>query len=177
MNRLVARTLLRRSTFRSGTRYFHSSTPARFAEEATTGEIKAKLNFALPYRAICQNETIHSVVIPGLVGEYEVSGNHQAVVSELKPGVVKIYKTEGGEPERYFVSGGFALTHEDATTDISAADGFPLEELDPSTASKGYLEAKQKYEAAAPDTKEKTFAQIEMEAYEAICVALGVTPS
>ena len=144
------------------------------AEEAASGEVTAKLNFSLPHEAIYHNEPVHSVIIPGLVGEYGVSGHHQPVVSELKAGVVQVFKTEQGEPEKYFISGGFALTHDDATTDISAAEGFKLDELDASAAAKLFTEAKSKVEAAPADSEERAHAQVQMDTYEAICVALGV---
>lgn len=172
MNRLVSRVFLRR-----GVRALHSTRPLRLAEEASGGEVTAKLNFALPHEAIYHNEPVHSVVIPGLVGEYGVSGQHQPVLSELKAGVVQVYKTEQGEPEKYFISGGFALTHEDATTDISAAEGFKLDELDGATAAKLFAEAKAKVDAAPADSEERAHAQVQMDTYEAICVALGVAAS
>jgi F0F1-type ATP synthase epsilon subunit len=38
-------------------------------------------------------------------------------VAQLKPGVLQIIHEAGSsEPEKYFVAGGFALTHPDSTT-------------------------------------------------------------
>mmetsp|Transcript_4262 Transcript_4262/g.5357 ORF Transcript_4262/g.5357 Transcript_4262/m.5357 type:complete len:177 (+) Transcript_4262:195-725(+) len=159
---------------RSSRMNIHTSAALRFAEEAAVSE-SAKLNFSVPYKALYTNEPVHTVILPGLVGEYGVTGVHQPVASELKPGLVQVFKTEGGDPEKYFVSGGFALTHEDATTDVSVGEAIPLEELDASVAQSKYAEAKSQMEAATPDTPEHAQAQIAVETYEAMCLALGVT--
>mmetsp|Transcript_11101 Transcript_11101/g.12712 ORF Transcript_11101/g.12712 Transcript_11101/m.12712 type:complete len:175 (-) Transcript_11101:137-661(-) len=153
----------------------HSSAVLRFAEEAAPAAATAKLNFNLPHKSIYSNEPVHTVIVPGLVGEYGITGTHQPVMSELKPGLVQVFKNEGDEPEKYFVSGGFALTHEDATTDVSVAEAVPLEELDASLAQSKYAEAKAQLDAATPDTAEHAQAQIAAETYEAMCLALGIT--
>jgi hypothetical protein len=50
-------------------------------------------------------------------GEYGVSAGHVAYAAQLKPGVVQVLHEEGStEPEKYFVAGGYALTHPDSTT-------------------------------------------------------------
>lgn len=50
-------------------------------------------------------------------GEYGVSAGHVAYAAQLKPGVVQVLHEEGTlEPEKYFVAGGYALTHPDSTT-------------------------------------------------------------
>lgn len=58
---------------------------------------------------------MESVIIPGSDGEYGVTVNHVPTVSQLKAGVLQIMHAEG-EPEKYFVAGGFALTHENSVT-------------------------------------------------------------
>ena len=42
--------------------------------------------------------------------------NHSPVIAELKAGVVQIVHEAGQAPEKYFVSGGFALTHANSVT-------------------------------------------------------------
>ena len=51
-------------------------------------------------------------------GEYGVGANHVSTVVQLKPGVLQILHEEGSadEPEKYFVAGGYAMTHPDSTT-------------------------------------------------------------
>lgn len=42
--------------------------------------------------------------------------NHSPVIAELKAGVVQIVHETGQAPEKFFVSGGFALTHANSVT-------------------------------------------------------------
>ena len=50
-------------------------------------------------------------------GEYGVGAGHVPYVAQLKPGVLQILHEEGSaDPEKYFVAGGYALTHPDSTT-------------------------------------------------------------
>ena len=49
------------------------------------------------------------------MGEYEVTADHVPIVAELKAGMMTI-KHSDGEDEKYFVPGGFSLTHEGSTT-------------------------------------------------------------
>lgn len=50
-------------------------------------------------------------------GEYGVGAGHVPYVAQLKPGVLQILHEEGSnDPEKYFVAGGYALTHPDSST-------------------------------------------------------------
>jgi F0F1-type ATP synthase epsilon subunit len=51
------------------------------------------------------------------------------IVSELQPGVVKIIHKANEEPEKFFVSAGFALTHANNVCDISAVEAVPVSNL------------------------------------------------
>ena len=53
--------------------------------------------------------------MPGATGEYEVTADHVPIVAEMKAGMLTI-NFEDGEEEKYFVAGGFSLTHEGSTT-------------------------------------------------------------
>ena len=93
----------------------HLSTPAPAASTGMT------LNFNLPQETLYSGAAVDSVVVPGAMGEYEVTADHVPIVAELKAGTLTI-KAEGGE-EKYFVPGGFSLTHEGSTT-VSWVRGF-----------------------------------------------------
>ena len=86
-----------------------------FSSEAAPTAVN--LNFALPHETIYDGASVFQVIIPGSEGEYGVTANHVPYVAQLKPGVLQILHEEvGGEPEKYFVAGGYALTHENSTT-------------------------------------------------------------
>lgn len=93
-------------------------TAARFlSSEAPAVAKTVTLNFSLPHETIYHGASVASVIIPGSNGEYGVTANHVAYVAQLKPGVLQILHEEGtSEPEKFFVSGGYALTHEDSST-------------------------------------------------------------
>lgn len=98
----TASTLLRRSATRS------------FSTEAA-GAGKMTLNFNLPHETIYSNVQVDQVIVPGAAGEYGVTADHVPVVAQLKPGVLQIFHDQG-EPEKFFVAGGFSLTHTNSVT-------------------------------------------------------------
>ncbi|GLK77873.1 ATP synthase epsilon chain [Methylopila jiangsuensis] len=77
------------------------------------------------------SEDVQHVVVPGVEGEFGVLAHHAPFMSVLKPGVVKVYKTEGGEPQKLFVRGGFADVNPKGLT-ILADEATPLDQLDAS---------------------------------------------
>ncbi len=54
------------------------------------------------------SEDVEHVVVPGAEGEFGVLAHHAPLMSTLRPGFVKVYRTYDGEPEKLFVRGGFA---------------------------------------------------------------------
>jgi F0F1-type ATP synthase epsilon subunit len=73
------------------------------------------LNFNLPQETLYASTPVSSVVVPGAMGEYEVTADHVPIVAELKAGLLTIKHSDGAD-EKYFVPGGFSLTHEGSTT-------------------------------------------------------------
>ena len=51
---------------------------------------------------------VKMAVIPGEEGDFGVLPNHSALVSTIRPGVITIHGTDGGETQRIFIAGGFA---------------------------------------------------------------------
>jgi len=87
----------------------------QFADAAAPASGLMKLNFNLPQETLYDGTNIKSVIVPGAMGEYEVTADHVPIVAELKAGMLTI-NFEDGEEEKYFVAGGFSLTHEGSTT-------------------------------------------------------------
>jgi ATP synthase, Delta/Epsilon chain, beta-sandwich domain len=88
----------------------------RFSSEAAASNA-VTLNFVLPHETIYNGTPVYQVIIPGVEGEYGVTANHVPYVAQLKPGVLQILHEEsGGDPEKYFVAGGYALTHPNSVT-------------------------------------------------------------
>jgi F-type H+-transporting ATPase subunit delta len=154
---------------------FHSSASAR-NEEADFDPLAAthvNLNFAHPSGEIYKDTEVELVIIPGVTGEYGVTAGHTPIISEMKPGLVQIYhKADDKEPEKYFVSGGFAFTHLNSTTDIACVEAVPLEEIDADRARAGLKEFQDAFDRAAADSLEAAEAQIGLDVHSAMVTAL-----
>ncbi len=67
------------------------------------------LHFELvtPARLV-RSEDVHMVVVPGTEGEFGVLEGHAPFMSTVRDGTLKIYRTDGAQPEEIQVQGGFA---------------------------------------------------------------------
>lgn len=137
---------------------------------------KLRLNMVVPHQILVKNEEVRQVTIPSPNGEFGVLAGHVPVVTELQPGVVTIEFGDGKDPVKYFVSGGFAFVHGNSTTDISAVEAVPLDELDPEAVKANLKEAEGSL-AGAKDDKEKAVAQIAIDVNNKMALALGVVAS
>eukprot|EP00545_Synedropsis_sp_CCMP1620_P014549 CAMPEP_0119013054 /NCGR_PEP_ID=MMETSP1176-20130426/7791_1 /TAXON_ID=265551 /ORGANISM="Synedropsis recta cf, Strain CCMP1620" /LENGTH=136 /DNA_ID=CAMNT_0006966103 /DNA_START=127 /DNA_END=537 /DNA_ORIENTATION=+ len=134
------------------------------------------LNFSIPQETIYSGAAVEQVIIPGTDGEYGVTVNHVPTVSQLKAGVLQIMHAEG-EAEKYFVAGGYALTHENSVTDITCPEAVKLDDLDSDVIAKNYEAAKLAYSSAESGSLAHAEAEIEIETNKAMAMALGVTLS
>eukprot|EP00578_Thalassiosira_sp_NH16_P007163 CAMPEP_0181122650 /NCGR_PEP_ID=MMETSP1071-20121207/25435_1 /TAXON_ID=35127 /ORGANISM="Thalassiosira sp., Strain NH16" /LENGTH=169 /DNA_ID=CAMNT_0023207651 /DNA_START=63 /DNA_END=572 /DNA_ORIENTATION=- len=148
----------------------HLSTPA--ASAAGTGLMT--LNFNLPQSTLYDAAPVRSVVVPGAMGEYEVTADHVPIVAELRAGAMTI-RHEDGEDEKYFVPGGFSLTHEGSTTDIVCPEAVKIDDLDPAAVSANYEAAKSRAASAEAGSAEAAEAMIEVEVNKAMGGALGLS--
>ena len=75
------------------------------------------LHFELvtPERLV-RSEEVHMVVVPGTEGDFGVLAGHAPVMSTIRNGELAVYRTQGGEPERIAVEGGFAEVNEKGLT-------------------------------------------------------------
>ncbi len=86
-----------------------------FASEATEAADAVSLNLSVPYESIYKDAKVESVIIPGTEGEYGVSANHVPYVAQMKPGVLTVM-FDSAESEKFFVAGGYAVTHANSVT-------------------------------------------------------------
>jgi F-type H+-transporting ATPase subunit epsilon len=75
------------------------------------------LHFELvtPVRLV-RSESVHMVVVPGSEGEFGVLEGHAPVMSTIRDGALKIFRTESGAPEEIRITGGFAEVGADGLT-------------------------------------------------------------
>jgi len=67
------------------------------------------LHFELvtPARLV-RSEEVHMVVIPGTEGEMGVLQGHAPLMTTIKDGPLRVYRSENGTPEEILIQGGFA---------------------------------------------------------------------
>ena len=75
------------------------------------------LHFELvtPARLV-RSEDVHMVVVPGTEGEFGVLEGHAPFMATVRDGTLKIYRTDGAQPEEIQVQGGFAEVGENGLT-------------------------------------------------------------
>ena len=164
MSAILARTGARRMVAATGRRWFAESSTAAPATALT-------LNLCTPHQALIKGKVVDKVLLPGETGEYGVTVGHSPLISQLKPGLVTVIHT-GGEAEKFFVAGGFALTHANSVTDVSVTEAYPLADLDEAAIRAGYAEAT-KGLSAADGSVAKATAQVEISVYTSLARSLG----
>ncbi|MFM5884529.1 MAG: ATP synthase F1 subunit epsilon [Novosphingobium sp.] len=75
------------------------------------------LHFELvtPARLV-RSDDVYMVVVPGTEGEFGVLEGHAPFMSTVRAGTLRVYKTEGAQPEEIQVQGGFAEVGENGLT-------------------------------------------------------------
>jgi F-type H+-transporting ATPase subunit epsilon len=84
----------------------------------------ADLHFELvtPERLV-RSEEVYMVVVPGTEGEFGVLAGHAPYMSSMRDGDLAVYRTEGAEPERIAIRGGFAEVSERGLTVLAESAG------------------------------------------------------
>lgn len=77
---------------------------------------------------LLRSSDVHMVVVPGMEGDFGVLAHHAPFMSTLRPGSVDVYEQDGAEPQRLFVSGGFAEVADNRLT-ILAEDAVALADV------------------------------------------------
>ena len=107
--------------------------------------------------------TVEQVIAPAKMGEVGIYPRHTQMLTQLKPGEVRVIK-EGGEEEFYFVSGGMLEVQPHVVT-VLADTALRARDLDEAKA----LEAKAQAEQALADRQSDIdYATAEAELAEAI---------
>ncbi len=67
------------------------------------------LHFELvtPARLV-RSEEVYMVTVPGTEGDFGVLEGHAPFMTTMRDGVLRVYKTDGAEPEQVTIKGGFA---------------------------------------------------------------------
>ena len=57
---------------------------------------------------LLRSEEVAMVVVPGSEGDFGVLEGHAPVMSTIRDGALKVYRTESAAPEEIRITGGFA---------------------------------------------------------------------
>ncbi|KAJ3383455.1 delta subunit of the central stalk of mitochondrial F1F0 ATP synthase, atp16 [Lobulomyces angularis] len=132
---------------------------------------KLLLNLVLPHKTLISKTQVSQVNVSSTEGDMGILADHVPTIAQLKPGVVEVFKTSAADkPEKFFVSGGFAVINPDSSLNINAVEGFTLDDIDYNAAKKASDEANRRLSSATTDLERAT-AKIELEVYSAIEVA------
>jgi F-type H+-transporting ATPase subunit epsilon len=84
----------------------------------------ADLHFELvtPDRMVTSGE-VYMVVVPGVEGEAGIMAGHAPYMTTLRNGDIAVYRSQGAQPERIPVTGGFAEVSERGLTVLAESAG------------------------------------------------------
>ena len=84
----------------------------------------AELHFELvtPDKLVMSDD-VHMVVIPGAEGESGIMAGHAPYMTTLRNGEIAVYRSQGAQPERVPVTGGFAEVSDRGLTVLAESAG------------------------------------------------------
>jgi F-type H+-transporting ATPase subunit epsilon len=84
----------------------------------------AGLHFELvtPDRLVMSDD-VYMVVVPGSEGESGIMAGHAPYMTTLRDGEVAVYRSQGAQPERIPVTGGFAEVSDQGLTILAESAG------------------------------------------------------
>ncbi len=148
--------------------------PVMFAEDsgsAPAAAEKVRLTFATPSEVVLSKE-VDMVIVPAITGEFGVMPNYAPTVAQLKPGVVSVFENKDGEPQKWFVSGGFAIIKDDSTCGLTVVEAVRVEDLDAAAVQAGIEHYQQKVDST-DDAREKALAEIGLEVHTVMSHAIS----
>lgn len=106
------------------------------------------------------------MTVPGRDGALGIEKNSPPLLTELKPGVVRVDFNDSTASEEFFIPGGFAFKHANNTMDVSAPEGVKLDSIDQEALRAANAEAVKALAAATAGSKAHAEAKIQLELYK-----------
>ena len=100
------------------------------------------------------------LVVPGISGELGIMPQHAPLLTQIKPGELKIHQTDGSE-ELLYVSGGILEVQPDKVT-VLADTAERSDDLDEERATAARLAAEEKLQSASANSIDYAAAQAEL---------------
>ena len=84
----------------------------------------AGLHFDLvTHDRLVMSDDVYTVVVPGSEGESGIMAGHAPYMTTLRDGEVAVYRSQGAQPERIPVTGGFAEVSDQGLTVLAESAG------------------------------------------------------
>ena len=106
------------------------------------------------------------MTVPGRDGALGIQKNSPPLLTELKPGVVRVDFNDNSASQEFFVPGGFAFKHANNVVDVSAPEGVKLDSVDQDALRAANAEATKALAAATLGSKAHAEAKIQLELYK-----------
>jgi F-type H+-transporting ATPase subunit epsilon len=103
--------------------------------------------------ALVLSRDVEMVVVPGAEGDFGVLPRHTPMISNVRPGVLKVYEN-GQVTDRIFVAGGFAEVTPTRCT-VLADEAAPVAEIDRSAAEAAFRNAQDDLRDAKSDLERR----------------------
>jgi len=103
--------------------------------------------------ALVLSRDVEMVVVPGAEGDFGVLPRHTPMISNVRPGVLKVYEN-GQVTDRIFVAGGFAEVTPTRCT-VLADEAAPVAEIDRSAAESALRNAQDDLKDAKSDLERR----------------------
>ncbi|MEQ9814494.1 MAG: F0F1 ATP synthase subunit epsilon [Azospirillaceae bacterium] len=104
-----------------------------------------------PERLLASKD-VAMVIVPGAEGNIGVLPRHAPLITTVRPGVIEVFESRGGEGERIFVAGGFAEVTPERCT-ILAEEAVPVVDIDRAKAEQALKDAREDLEDAKTDAE------------------------
>jgi F-type H+-transporting ATPase subunit delta len=130
------------------------------------------LKFVSPSQVVA-DKSVYMVTLPTVQGDVGILSSHVPTIAQMRPGLVTINETEGGEAEKYFVAGGFAIMSTDSQLSLTVSEAFPVEDIDEAAVTDGLNNLTNELNSATDD-KAKAEIQIGIDVYEGMKYALSM---
>lgn len=88
-----------------------------------------RVNFATPHTVLLREAAAEQVNLATENGIRGILSRHAPAIEQLAPGMVEIVPSSDAPIKRWFISGGFAVMHQDNCLDLTALEAIPLEQI------------------------------------------------
>ena len=153
----------------------HAGRPLRFAaEEPASSVSELTVNVAAPEGALVKGKAVKRITLPGRAGVFGIEKSSPPMLSELRPGIIRVDHMDGSI-EEFFVPGGFAFKHKRNHMDVSCPEAAKLDQIDIDALRAANSAATKNKDAHAAGTKEFVEASLALEVYKVLSQSLKVT--